>query len=83
MPIAAWFRGPLRDLPREILLDEGTRARGLFREQYVRDLIDQHLAGTQDNSSRIWALIQLELWFRTFVDSRMDRPLDVGFALVA
>ena len=35
----------------------------------MRDLIDQHLAGTQDNSSRIWALIQLELWFRTFVDS--------------
>jgi asparagine synthase (glutamine-hydrolysing) len=83
VPIAAWFRGPLRGLPREILLDEGTRARGLFREQYVRDLIDQHLAGTQDNASRIWALIQLELWFRTFVDSRMDRPLDVGFALVA
>ena len=61
----------------------GRVARGLFREQYVRDLIDQHLAGTQDNSSRIWALIQLELWFRTFVDSRMDRPLDVGFALAA
>ena len=83
VPIAAWFRGPLRDLPREILLDEESRVRGLFREQYVRDLIDQHLAGTRDNSSRIWALIQLELWFRTFVDSRIDRPLTLGFALAA
>jgi asparagine synthase (glutamine-hydrolysing) len=83
VPIAAWFRGPLRDLPREILLDEETRARGLFREQYVRDLIDRHVAGTRDNSSRIFALIQLELWFRTFVDTRIDRPLDLGFALAA
>ena len=83
VPIAAWFRGPLRDLPREILLDEESRVRGLFREEYVRDLIDQHHAGTRDNSSRIWALIQLELWFRTFVDSRIDRPLDLGFALAA
>jgi len=83
VPIAAWFRGPLRDLPREILLAEEARARALFREPYVRDLIDEHLDGTRDNSNRIWALIQLELWFRTFVDSRIDRPLDLGFALAA
>ena len=49
----------------------------------MRDLIDEHRGGTQDNSSRIWALIQLELWFRTFVDSRIDRPLELGFALAA
>ena len=37
VPIAAWFRGPLRDLPREILLDEATaRARALPRAVRAR-----------------------------------------------
>src|SRR5262249_30989668 len=38
-PIGAWFRGPLKDLPRDVLLDRSTLARGWFREDAVRVLI--------------------------------------------
>jgi asparagine synthase (glutamine-hydrolysing) len=83
VPIDAWFRGPLRELPREILLDERARARGFFREAYVRSLIDDHVSARRDNSGRIWALVQLELWLRTFVDARIDHPLELDVALAA
>jgi asparagine synthase (glutamine-hydrolysing) len=81
VPVGAWFRGELRDLPREILLDPRSLERGLFRKERVHQIIDDHVAGLRDNGKKIWALIQFELWLRTFIDtSSVDRPptLDVG-----
>jgi asparagine synthase (glutamine-hydrolysing) len=83
VPIAEWFRGSLRSLPREILLDPTARARGIFKPEYVEGLIADHQAGARDNAYRIWALIQLELWQRTFVDRLRDGPLELSVALAA
>ena len=83
VPLDTWFRGPLRRLPEDVLLDPATIARGLFRPEYVRGLIDDHVSGARDNSGRIWALLQLELWQRTFVDGRGVGPVDLGLRLAA
>jgi asparagine synthase (glutamine-hydrolysing) len=74
-PIGHWFRAELRDLPGEILLDPRSRDRGWFREEEVRSLITEHQNGQRDNANKIWALIQLELWLRTFVDTRSSAPI--------
>ena len=37
-------------------------------------LIDDHLAGRADNSRKLWALLQLELWFRSYVDPPVADP---------
>ena len=83
VPIDTWLRGPLRELPRDILLDRRARERGFFREEYIRGLIDDHITGARDNAHRLWALIQLELWLRTFVDERVQGPLALDVALAA
>jgi asparagine synthase (glutamine-hydrolysing) len=75
VPIAEWLQGSLRDLPGEVLLDETARRRGIFRTDAIRDLIAEHQAGTRDNSHRLWALIQFELWMQTFVDARARESL--------
>ena len=77
VPLASWFAGELRDLPREILLDPATLGRGYFREPVVRGLIDDHVAGRRDSANKIWALIQLELWLRTFIDTKSRQPLAI------
>jgi asparagine synthase (glutamine-hydrolysing) len=74
-PLAHWFRGELRDLPGDILLDRRTLDRGWFREAALKKLIDDHGSGRRDNTNRLWALIQLEVWLRTFVDTRTCEPL--------
>jgi asparagine synthase (glutamine-hydrolysing) len=85
MPISSWFRNELRDLPRAILLDPRARERGLFEPRAVERLIAEHHRGTRDNSNKLWALIQLELWFQTYIDVHSAEPvtLDVSdrFAL--
>jgi asparagine synthase (glutamine-hydrolysing) len=55
-------------------------ARGFFRAHEVRRLIDDHVAGTRNNADKIWALIQLELWLRTYVDAKPTGPLALDLA---
>jgi asparagine synthase (glutamine-hydrolysing) len=81
VPIDSWLRGPLRHLPTHVLLDPRSTGRGFFREDYVRSLIDTHVTGRRDNAFRIWALIQLELWLRTFVDGKVAAPLSLDLAV--
>ena len=47
----------------------------MFWPEYVEGLIADHQSGTRDNAYRLWALIQLELWLRTFVDTTINRPV--------
>ena len=75
VPIADWFRGELRDLPRDVLLDETAVRRGFFRRERVSALIDEHVSGSRDHAYKLWALIQLELWLRTFVDTAAPAPV--------
>jgi asparagine synthase (glutamine-hydrolysing) len=80
MPVASWLRNELRRLPAAVLLDSRARARGLFERRVIERLITTHQDGTADNSNKLWALIQLELWFRTYVDSRPRGPITLGAA---
>jgi asparagine synthase (glutamine-hydrolysing) len=66
VPVDAWLRGPLRELP-ELLLEPRALDRGLFVASQVRAVIDEHRAG-HDRSLLLWALLALELWHRTCVD---------------
>ncbi len=74
VPLARWFRGELRDFVRDTLLDGTARGRGIFREEAVRALLAEHLAGRRDRSSHLWNLVMLEQWHRTFIDPAVPAP---------
>ena len=74
VPIAAWLRGPLKDLPRDVLLDPTAVQRGWFRPQRVRELIDEHVRADADHALLLWSLLLLELWMRAYVDGRVAAP---------
>jgi asparagine synthase (glutamine-hydrolysing) len=78
VPLAPWFRGKLRQLPADVLLDPRSLGRGILREDRLRRLIDRHLDGSEDNSGKLWSLIQLELWFRTYIDVAPAGPIALG-----
>jgi len=68
VPIARWLREDLRELVHDSLTDETARARGYFEPKTVKALIASHEAGNNE-STRLWALLQFELWHRLFIDS--------------
>jgi hypothetical protein len=49
-------------------LDRRARQRGFINASAVERLLDGHRAGTVNGGDAIWALMNFELWFRTFID---------------
>jgi asparagine synthase (glutamine-hydrolysing) len=69
VPLATWFRGELKPLARDVLLDDRARSRGWLRPHAVERLLDEHQSGGADHGHRIWTLVMLELWQRAHVDT--------------
>lgn len=74
-PIRAWLMGPLRPLVHELLSREVIEHRGLVRFAVVEKILHDQWSGREDNALRIWALLNLEIWLRTFVDRDGREPL--------
>ncbi len=68
VPFANWIRGSWNGMARDVLLDRRSRERGLINPAAVSQLLDDHRAGTRAGGDAIWALLNLELWYRTFID---------------
>jgi asparagine synthase (glutamine-hydrolysing) len=68
VPFGVWMRGDWNTLARDVLLDSRTKQRGIIEPHAAEQLIDAHAAGTTNGSDAIWSLLNLELWYRTFVD---------------
>ena len=68
VPIGDWFRGAMQPFLRETLLSDKALARGMFKPEMVRGIIDQHVEARNDHTHRLWSLLMLELWFQRFID---------------
>src|SRR2546425_8062552 len=69
VPFSIWTRGAWNGVARDILLDRRARQRGILEPHAVDALLRAHAAGTTDGGDRLWSLINLELWHRTFIDN--------------
>jgi hypothetical protein len=71
VPFKVWLRGDgtLGRVVAETLQSERFRARGLFRDDAVRSLLDEHRQRRHNHSHRLWALFVLEHWLRRAFDS--------------
>jgi asparagine synthase (glutamine-hydrolysing) len=68
VPFALWLRGPWKHVVEDVLLDSRTRQRGIIETSSVARLIDAHAAGATNAGDVLWTLMNLELWYRTFID---------------
>lgn len=68
VPIAEWLRGDFGRAAREVLLARKAIERGYFEPRAVEEMLDEHVAGRADHGYRLWALLMLEMWHRTFLD---------------
>ena len=75
VPLAPWFRGPLRELLTDTLLSPTALARGYYDEGTLRRYVADHLEGRRDRSRELWTLLTLELWHRAFIDRVPSRAV--------
>jgi asparagine synthase (glutamine-hydrolysing) len=67
-PIRSWLAGELAPLVGELLSESTVAKRGIVDPKAVSQLRADNTSGRADNSLQLYALLSLELWFRTFTD---------------
>lgn len=65
VPLAKWFRGPLKERLRESVVDGGLANMGLFDREYLSKLVNQHQSGQRDHSAVLWSLLMFESSMRS------------------
>jgi asparagine synthase (glutamine-hydrolysing) len=60
VPLAQWFRGPLRERVRAAVTGERLRATGIFDTATLERLVDQHQRGARDHTAVLWALLMFD-----------------------
>lgn len=64
VPLARWFRGPLRERVRATVLGPTLAGTGMFDEAFLRQVVDQHQSGARDHSAALWSLLMFESFQR-------------------
>jgi asparagine synthase (glutamine-hydrolysing) len=82
VPFSLWLRGNGAGLVRDVLLDSRARQRGITDPAAVLALIDSHAGGTADAGDALWSLLNLELWYRTFIDGEGVQTLPAPSSLL-
>ncbi|HEV7271197.1 asparagine synthase (glutamine-hydrolyzing) [Pseudoxanthomonas sp.] len=68
IPLADWFRGPLRALAADTFGSRAFRERGLLQPAAAQALLHDHLERGIDRSEALWQSLCLELWAQRFLD---------------
>jgi len=76
IPVADWFRGPLKEQMRSVLSPDRIARKGFFDPAAVSLVVDDHLAGRRDNRKQLWTLFVFELWHDSYLtgSNRTTRP---------
>ncbi|MEM7816417.1 MAG: asparagine synthase (glutamine-hydrolyzing) [Candidatus Aenigmatarchaeota archaeon] len=68
-PIRAWVKNKkVKELIYDYLSYSTIKKRGFFNFKEVDKILKEDAKGKEDNAFKIWELLTLEIWFRTFVD---------------
>ncbi len=67
VPVARWLLGPLQPMMRDLLSPERLKRDGYFNPIYISRLIDEHVAGKNDNRKKLWTLMAFQLWYDNFM----------------
>lgn len=70
VPIASWFRGPLRQRVKDALLGETLTNTGIFDRSFLEEMLDHHQSGRRDYSAPLWTLLMFEAFLRNLDGQR-------------
>ena len=74
VPLARWFRGPLKQRVRDAVLGDRLASTGWFNRSYLQRMVDAHQSGASDYSTPLWTLLMFEAFLRNVVDRPNSVP---------
>jgi asparagine synthase (glutamine-hydrolysing) len=76
VPLDDWFRGPLQKPAMAIFEESHLVGDKLFKPRYWENLWQEHQQQRAQHGERLYALLALEIWYRTFISGSapLQRP---------
>lgn len=68
LPFDRWLEGDLGDFARDVLGSASFAARDIVDPGVARGLLEEHRAGRARHGMVIWQMLNMELWFREWID---------------
>jgi asparagine synthase (glutamine-hydrolysing) len=75
-PIDHWLRADLKEIAYDILLSDRATKRGIIKREIVERMLDEHVNMVSAHHTRLFALLNLELWFRMWLDASPEEALE-------
>jgi asparagine synthase (glutamine-hydrolysing) len=75
-PLAYWMKSELGNFLETLFLKSRLAEEGYFQRDYMIELLNQHRSGQMDHNYRLWILLNLELWWRIYIDGVSVEALD-------
>ena len=72
VPLARWFRGPLRQRVRDSLLNGQIAESGWFNQKMIEQMVDQHESGRSDHSTPLWTLLMYDAFLRNVMNGTVE-----------
>jgi asparagine synthase (glutamine-hydrolysing) len=64
VPLARWFRGPLRQRVNDAVLGDRLAATGMFNRRFLEHLVERHMSGARDYSAPLWSVLMFDSFLR-------------------
>jgi len=68
IPVGRWLRGDLGRWAEALFASAAFTQRGIFKSKRIPDLLRMHQSGKYELGHRIWSMLVLEMWFRSWMD---------------
>lgn len=72
VPLASWFRGPLRQRINDALMGPVLADTGFFNKTFLKEMLEQHQSGRRDYSASLWSLLMFESFLRNVL--QVEQP---------
>jgi asparagine synthase (glutamine-hydrolysing) len=66
VPMSEWINGPLRGLTQDLLTSQGAEVHKVVNSEFIQQMIKEHADHRSNHAVRLWNLICLETWSKTF-----------------
>ena len=73
VPLDEWFRGGLKDYAHDLLLGKDSFVSSYLERAPIEAMLSDHMRGRRNEELRLWTLLGLEVWHRTFFRGAGDR----------
>jgi len=63
IPVSEWLKKDLKPLLLELLSTDRLSKQGIFNQNHVSRIVEEHTSGVRNNSKKLWTILVFELWY--------------------